>query len=474
MTMKLSKKLLMPVLALTVSAALFASTLVSATAKEAPVQILITNVDVWDGTSKQLTLKTDVLVEGNLIKTVGKGLKSEGATVIDGKGSTLIPGLIDMHQHLMLDKGVKGGEGDWGPYTQGIGAYIGMHELLAQGFTTVRDIAGGSQGIAKAVATGRFTGPRIYTSGAAISQTGGHGDWAPWNAKFGEEGFQEGLHNTYVVDGEAEIARAVRTNFRRGANFIKTFAGGGVASDYDPLELVGYTPKELKLIVDIAKDYGGYVCVHAYTDVSYNRALDAGVKCFEHGFLISEKTVERMADTEGVFWSAQAYMSIVAFKAPEEIPWFSATQIAKAKDVNKGAINAFKLMKKHKVPTVFGSDMFAEQWPVAIENLFPALEHGYTPYDVLIGSTSVAGKILTERSVKNPYEDGPLGVIKKGAYADMLIVKGNPLKDLTILRNRENLKMIMKDGKLFKNTLVDPTHENYTPPPRTTMDSIGI
>ena len=472
--MRINKKLLTPVLALTMSAALFGSTLVNAEAKEAPTQILITNVDVWDGTSTKLMLKTDVLVENNLIMNVGKGLKAEDATVIDGKGATLMPGLIDMHQHLMLDKGVKGGEGEWGPYTQGIGAYIGMHELLAQGFTTVRDIAGGSQGIAKAVAQGRFTGPRIFTSGAAISQTGGHGDWTPWNAKFGEEGFQEGLHNTYVVDGEAEIARAVRTNFRRGANFIKVFAGGGVASDYDPLELVGYTPKELKLIVDIANDYGAYVCVHAYTDVSYNRALDAGVKCFEHGFLVSEETVERMAETEGVFWSAQSYMSIIAFQAPEEIPWFSATQIAKAKSVNKGAINAHKLMKKHKVPTVFGSDMFAEQWPVAIENLFPALEHGYTPYDVLKGSTSVPGKILIERSARNQYEDGALGVIEKGAYADMLIIKGNPLKDLTILRNRDNLKMIMKDGKLYKNTLVSPTHKNYTPAPRTKLDSIGI
>jgi len=472
--MRVIKKLLTPVLALTMTAALFGSMLVNAAAKEAPTQILITNVDVWDGTSTKLMLKTDVLVENNLIKNVGKGLKAEDATVIDGKGATLMPGLIDMHQHLMLDKGVKGGEGDWGPYTQGIGAYLGMHELLAQGFTTVRDIAGGSQGIAKAVAQGRFTGPRIFTSGAAISQTGGHGDWTPWNAKFGEEGFQEGLHNTYVVDGEAEIARAVRTNFRRGANFIKVFAGGGVASDYDPLELVGYTPKELKLIVDIANDYGAYVCVHAYTDVSYNRALDAGVKCFEHGFLVSEETVKRMADTEGVFWSAQSYMSIIAFKAPEEIPWFSATQIAKAKSVNKGAINAHKLMKKHKVPTVFGSDMFAEQWPVAIENLFPALEHGYTPYDVLKGSTSVPGKILIERSARNQYEDGALGVIEKGAYADMLIVKGNPLKDLTVLRDRDNLKMIMKDGKLYKNTLVPPAHEHYTPAPRTKVNSIGI
>ena len=468
--MKLSKKLLASVLALTVSGALFSSAIFAAEEK-APAQVLITNVDVFDGTTEKVGKGINVLIEGNLIKDISASAIQTGsdAIVIDGKGSTLMPGLIDMHQHLMLDLGVKGGETDWDPYTQGIGAYIGMHELLAQGITSVRDIAGGSQGIAKGVASGRFTGPRIYTSGAAISQTGGHGDWSSWNAKLGEEGFQEGLQNTYVVDGKAEISRAVRTNFRRGANFIKVFAGGGVASDYDPLELVGFTPEELKRAVDIATDYGSYVCVHAYTDVSYNRALDAGVKCFEHGFLITEKTVKRMSETEGVFWSAQAYMSIIAFKAPEEIPWFSAAQIAKGKAVNKGAINAFQLMKKYKIPTVFGSDMFAEQWPVAIENLFPALDIGYTPYDILKGSTSLPGKILIERSAKNPYEDGPLGVIQKGAYADILIVKGNPLEDLTILRDRNNLQLIMKDGDIFKNTLVPAGHEQFTPPPRTKL-----
>ena len=256
-----------------------------------------------------------------------------------------------------------------------------------------------------------------------------------------------------VVDGETEIARAVRSNFRRGANFIKVFAGGGVASDYDPLELVGYTPKELQLIVDIANDYGGYVCVHAYTDVSYNRALDAGVKCFEHGFLITEPTVERMKATPGVFWSFQAYMSVTAFKAPEEIPWFSAEQVRKGKQVNKGAINAATLMKKHGVPTVLGSDMFAEQWPIAIENLMTPLEIGYTPLEILKASTSLPGQILTERSVKNPYPDGPLGVIEEGAYADILLIKGNPLDDLTILRDRNNVQMIMKDGEVFKNQL---------------------
>jgi len=436
--------------------------------QETKSQILITNVNVWDGTSETLQMGMDVLVEGSFIKQIGPGIEAD-AIVIDGKGGTLTPGLIDMHQHLMLDLGVKAGESDWGPYTQGIGAYIGMHELLAQGFTTVRDIAGASLGISKAVASGRFTGPRIYSSGPAISQTGGHGDWTSWNDTPGQMGFQESLQNTYVVDGVPEISQAVRANFRRGANFIKVFGGGGVASDWDPLELVGYRPEELQAIVDITNDYGGYVAVHAYTDASYNRALDAGVKSFEHGFLISEETVKRMANTEDVFWSMQGFMSIIAFSAPEEIPWFSAAQVSKGKAVNAGAINCAKMMKKHNVMTVLGSDMFAEQWPIAIENLMVPLEVGYTSFDVMKMSTSNPGKILTTMSAKNPYTEGPLGVIVEGAYADLLVVNGNPIEDVTVLRDRNNLGLIMKDGDIYKNSLVPPAHESYVPAPRTKL-----
>jgi len=442
---------------------------------EAPSQTLFTNVNIFDGVNPKLKMGMNVLVEGNMIKEVSSGaIDAPGATVVDGKGDTLMPGLIDMHQHIMLDLGTSAGTNDWDAYTQGIGAYIGMHELLAQGYTTIRDIAGNSLGISKAVASGRFTGPRIYSSGPAISQTGGHGDWGGSNDMPGEKDYQEMVRNTVVVDGVGEISKAVRGNFRNGANFIKTFAGGGVASAYDPLELAGYTPEELQRIVDIANDYGSYVCVHAYTDKSYNRALDAGVKCFEHGFLVSEDTVKRMANTEGVFWSFQSYMSITAFGAPEEIPWFTPDMIAKAKQVHVGAINAAKLMKKHGVPTVLGSDMFAEQWPIAIENILVPLDYGYSSFDVLKASTSTPGRILTTMSAKNPYTAGPLGVIEEGAYADVLLVKGNPVEDATLLRDRDNLQVIMKDGTFYKNTLVPASHPDHVQPPRTDLRNTNL
>lgn len=443
--------------------------------EEAPPQVLITNVNVWDGTSDGLQSGLDVLVTGNMITQIASGISTpSGATVIDGQGGTLVPGLIDMHQHIMLDLGTSAGTYDWDAYTQGIGAYIGMHELLAQGFTTIRDIAGNSLGISKAVASGRFTGPRIYSSGPAISQTGGHGDWGPSNDMPGEKDYQEMVRNTVVVDGVPELVKAVRGNFRNGANFIKVFAGGGVASAYDPLELTGYLPEELKAIVDVANDYESYVCVHAYSDKSYNRALDAGVKCFEHGFLVSEETVKRMSETDGVFWSFQAYMSITAFAAPEEIPWFTPDMIAKGKQVHTGAINAAQLMKKYNILTVLGSDMFAEQWPIAIENVLVPLEYGYTSLDVMKMSTSNPGTVLQTLSAKDPYTAGPLGVIVEGAYADILVVDGNPIEDATVLRDRDNVRLIMKDGDIFKNSLVDPTHPQYTPPPRTRLDNTNL
>ncbi len=159
---------------------------------DSPRQTLFTNVNIFDGFTPELRTDMNVLVEGNMIKVISKSvIDAPDATLVDGQGNTLMPGLIDMHQHLMLDLGTSAGTDEWDAYTQGIGAYKGMHELLAQGYTTIRDIAGNSLGISKAVAQGRFTGPRIYSSGPAISQTGGHGDWGPWNDMPGEKDYQE-------------------------------------------------------------------------------------------------------------------------------------------------------------------------------------------------------------------------------------------------------------------------------------------
>jgi len=290
-------------------AAIFSSAVltftVSAAEMEAPVQVLITNVDVWDGTSDKLSLKTDVLIEGNKIKQVAKGIKADGANVIDGKGYTVTPGLIDMHQHLTLNGGTASGE-NWDAYVQGAHASRAAEYLLRSGFTTIRDIAGNTIGLKKAINENILPGPRMYSSGPAIGPTGGHSDWAPRTAAPGYEAYQEKVGNTHVVDGRAEWLRAARWNMRNGADFLKVMAGGGVASEFDPLHLQSPSPEEMEAAVQVAKEYGSYVAIHAYTDEAYLKSLKAGVVSFEHGFLATEKSIKPLAEA-GAWWSFQPF-----------------------------------------------------------------------------------------------------------------------------------------------------------------------
>ena len=218
------------------SSVLFTMPVLAAKDKEKPVLVLITNVDVWDGTSSKVKKGHDVLIEGNKIKNVAKGIKASGATVIDGKGGTVTPGLIDMHQHLTLNGGTAAGE-NWDAYVQGAHASRAAEYLLRSGFTTIRDIAGNVIGMKKAINEGILPGPRMYVSGPALGPTGGHSDWAPRTAPPGYEAYQEKVGNTHVVDGRAEWLRAARWNLRNGADFLKVMAGGGVASEFDPLHL---------------------------------------------------------------------------------------------------------------------------------------------------------------------------------------------------------------------------------------------
>jgi imidazolonepropionase-like amidohydrolase len=418
--------------------------------------ILITNVSVWDGTSDAVK-SVDVLIEGNKFKQIKAGIKApKGATVIDGNGGTLIPGLIDMHQHLMLWGGTTEGTYEYDAYGQGARAKVMADKLIQMGYTTVRDIGGNSLSIARLIKEGKMDGPRIYSSGPVISQTGGHGDWGPSNEGPGEGNYQTMTRNTHVVDGVPEVIKAARWNFRNGANFIKVMAGGGVASTFDPLNMTQMNIDELKAIVEVANAYESYVAVHSYHDRSYNKALDAGVKSFEHGFLITEPTVKRMSETDGVFWSWQPFGSYTLFAGgfPD---WFTPDMIEKGTAVNKGAVIVPPLMKKYGVTVVLGSDMFGDEVKFARTNIVSAKEvpgTGYTDLEIMKMATSNCGKILTMSGPgRDPYKAAKLGVVEEGAWADLNIWTEDPTKDVKVLSSDDNLKVVIKDGKVYKNTL---------------------
>jgi len=462
--MKIRENLTMPVLALFCSVT-FLSSAVFAAEEDKPVQVLITNVDVWDGTSDSLMLKTDVLIEGNKIKQVAKGIKADGANVIDGKGYTVTPGLIDMHQHLTLNGGTDAGN-NWDAYVQGAHASRAAEYLLKSGFTTVRDIAGNSLGLKRAVNSGILPGPRIYSSGPALGPTGGHSDWGSWVAAPGEGNYQTKVQMTMVVDGVDEMLRAGRWIMRNGGDFLKVMSGGGVASTFDPIDLNSPSPAEMEAAVQAANEYGGYVAIHGYTDAAYNKSLDAGVKSFEHGFLISEETVERMAK-EGVWWSWQPFGSFNTFGMGNFPDWFTDDMRAKGASVAVGAVQVPKWMKKHGVKIVNGSDMFGwDNWHNALVNVTYPIEITDSPFtslDAMKYSTSNPGQMLQEMSApsRNPFKDAKLGVIEEGAWADILIWKGSPIRNVKLILEADNLKLIMKDGKVYKNLLVPASHESY-------------
>jgi imidazolonepropionase-like amidohydrolase len=261
------------------------------------------------------------------------------------------------------------------------------------------------------------------------------------------------MGNVVIADGPRAVADAARTNFRGGATVLKVFVGGGVASQYDPLEAITYEEEEIAAAVRIAEDFGSYVCIHAYSTDAVNRALDAGVKCVEHGFLIDEKTVKRMKKDDIVL-SAQAFMSYTAFANPAGIPGFTAESIRKGLQVHEGADQMFKWAAEHELEMFAGSDMFTyDLIPQATKNLTD-LETWFTPVQVLRMATSTAGKWLMKTGPKNPYKQGPLGVIKEGAYADIILVNGDPTAGVEVLLDHEsNIPFVMKDGRVFKDTM---------------------
>jgi imidazolonepropionase-like amidohydrolase len=417
-----------------------------------PRYVLISNVALWDGSSETSTGGMNVLVEDKLIKQISaEPISATGATVIDGGGRTLMPGLIDMHTHLMYRYGVPATR-NMDPQSQGAAAYETMQLYIRMGYTTLRDVGGNSLGLSRSLVAGQIKGPRLYSSGGAISSISGHNDLGlltedPKNDVFGKRG------DVNVVTGPIEVREAVRKILRGGGAQIKIMPGGGVASQFDPLEATTLMEDELRSAVEAAADFGTYVCAHAYNDVSINRFLDAGGRCIEHGFLIEKNTIKRMKKLDAVM-SLQAYAAYEVFKEPEKIAGFTAENARKGRQVNEGVDRMMRWIAEYEVDAFGGSDL----WPDAQLALIPqdlvVRQRWFSDVEILRQNTSNAGRWLAKSGTKNPYRDGPLGVIEVGAYADMILVEGDPLADVAVLADYDqNIRVVMKDGEIFRNTL---------------------
>jgi imidazolonepropionase-like amidohydrolase len=423
--------------------------------------ILIKNANVWDGTSTDVQKNMDVLIEENLIIDVAANIKApKGATIIDGSGKTLIPGLSDVHVHLALTMGISTirNEADW-MYTA-VRASKSAENFLMLGFTTVRDLGGPAFGIKKAVDEGLIPGPRIYPSGAFISQTSGHGDSRNRNEPSTYwSGNQmhpiDALGWSYVVDGEAEVLKASRENLRKGATQLKVMAGGGIDSEFDPIHSIQFTSKELEAAVQAAADWDTYVAVHIYNPKGAIRALEAGVKCLDHGHLINEDVVKLIKEKDAWLVPQAFWVTAPAdFWAPgmDEIP---PALHKKLTPVLEGTVNAMNLAKEYGINIGFGTDAYGSLGFEALAlTEFTARTRWFTPLEVLKQATSENARLLSLSGETNPYTEGTLGVIKKGAYADLLLYDSNPLENIEVIVNYEkHLKFIMKNGKIYKNEL---------------------
>jgi imidazolonepropionase-like amidohydrolase len=424
-----------------------------AVASPAAAPIVFEHFLLFDGRSSALRGGLRLLVEGNRIGWIAAGdvAPPDGARVIDCGGRVMMPGLIDAHWHTMfaaLSVSTL--------FSADIGyiflaASAEAERTLMRGFTTVRDLGGPSFALKQAIDDGLVSGPRIYPSGAMITTTGGHGDLRPLSdlprSPGGSLSYIERMGAAGIADGPDDVRLRVREQLLQGASQIKLVGGGGVASWRTTLDMFTFSEPEFRAGVEAAADRNTYVAVHAYPPAQIRRAIDAGAQCIEHGHLMDAATAMLMADKD-IWLSTQPFVS--DGDAP---PMVGQSQI-NLRQVIAGTNTVYTLAKQHKVKTAFGTDLLFSSSITERQGLMLThLTRWYDNADILKMATSVNAELLAMSGPRNPYQ-GRLGVIEQDALADLLVVDGDPISDIALVaRPDKNFMVIMKDGKIYKNTL---------------------
>jgi imidazolonepropionase-like amidohydrolase len=427
---------------------------VSAVAQSAPAPvILFENVRIFDGKSGTITAPSNVLVKGNKIEKISTSPipvdRSAQITIIEGGGRTLMPGLIDAHTHLMFETIPL-----LAALTSDLGfinvvAVKAANDMLMRGFTSVRDLGGPVFGLKRGIDLGIVPGPRIWPSGAFISQSGGHGDFrlpTDLPARPGDFTFIERVGASAIADSPDTVRQRAREQLALGASQIKLMAGGGVSSSYDPLDVTQYTVPELRAAVEAAENWGTYVTVHAYTPRAVRQAIEAGVKCIDHGQLLDDATVKLMSE-KGIWWSLQPFTDDQTSTYPEGSP-----NHVKLLQMFSGTDTAYGLAKKYKIKTAWGTDiLFSAENAKTQGAQLAKMVRWYSPAEALKMATADNAELLALSGPRNPYP-GKLGVVEEGALADLLLVDGDPIANISLVADpAENFIVIMKDGQVYKN-----------------------
>jgi len=407
--------------------------------------MVFTNCSLLDTAHGQILPEHHVLVEGGRIKEVSdRPIKASQAVNLELAGRTLMPGLCDAHVH------VTAVEADFAKIERLSPAYITarsariLRDMLSRGFTTVRDAGGADWGLAQAVQEGLLPGPRILYSGHALSRTGGHGDVRPP----GEDRYPRRSPTIGTLgrlcDGLTEVRRAARDEIRKGANQIKIMASGGAASPNDPIGSTQFSLEEMQAIVAEAEDAQTYVMAHAYTSRAITRALRAGVRSIEHGNLIDREPLDLLVAKRAFLVPTLVTIEMLIREGKES--GFPPELLGKVKEVHEGGLASLEAAHQKGAQIAFGTDLIGPMHRhQSLE--FALRRQVQKPVEIIQAATVRCAELFNLT--------GQIGIIAPGAYADLLVVEGNPLEDLGLLQDPEtHLSLIMKEGMIFRNRLI--------------------
>jgi imidazolonepropionase-like amidohydrolase len=402
-----------------------------------------TNAQIFDGTSEPFDDAVVVVEDGRIASVDRTGTRSADVT-IDCGGRFLMPGLIDAHFHCSVPKFDIWASDQMPHSLRASHAVKSLEGTLLRGFTTVRDAGGGDRGLAMAIERGFIAGPRFFFSGKGISQTGGHGDYRPDDREDDLCGCETYVGSmSLLADGADAVRKAVREQLRKGATQIKIFVSGGGLSA-SPMWMPQFTDEEIMAAVYETSTRHTYVMAHSHTDESSRRCAMLGVRSIEHGSYIHREETARVIAKAKTFVVPTLSVADVIVRCASELG-IPPANVAKAKEVAEHMLNSVQLCERAGVKLGFGTDILDLRFQSMQSGEFALRAEVSAPINVLKSATSVNAELLQM--------EGQLGCIKPGAHADLLLVDGNPLRDLTLFQNIANLPIVMKAGKFIRNAL---------------------
>ena len=404
---------------------------------------LFRNANILDTERGDYLADGSVLVEGDRILEVGgANVQASEAQSFDLAGLTLLPGLIDAHVHVTAVTADLAQLAEWSPaYVTARAARV-LAGMLQRGFTTVRDVGGADYGLAQAIEEGYLEGPRLLFAGSALSQTGGHGDFRS-PGRQAHDVCRCGLGRTVICDGVDEVRKAAREEIRRGASHIKLMLSGGVASPTDRIDSTQFSREEIRAAVEEAEAANLYVVGHAYTSRAINRGLECGVRSIEHGNLMDESSLPLFQESGAFYVPTLATYSALASRGREfGLPEHSHRKVF---DVLDAGLHALELAHRAHLPIVYGTDLLGGMHEEQLSE-FTLRREIQSPADILRSATTVAARLLRM--------EGVIGVVAPEAFADLLVVDGDPLQDIGVLTDpQRRLKLVMARGQMIVNHL---------------------